>query len=169
MILQTARLTLRELTACDYRALCRIVQDAEVMYAYEHAFSDDEARDWLDKQRWRYTHEGFGLWACCLKTSGEMIGQCGLTMQDTPYGRVVEVGYLFEKAYWHRGFATEAAIVCKEYAFSVLGIDEVFSIIRENNLASQAVAKRNGMSVRGRFVKHYMGIEMPHLIFSARR
>ena len=50
-----------------------------------------------------------------------------------------------------------------------LGLDEVCSIIRDNNLASQAVAKRNGMTVTGRLVKHYYGMDMPHLVFSVRR
>lgn len=98
-----------------------------------------------------------------------MIGQCGLTIQDIPNKRVFEVGYLFQKAYWHNGYATEAAIACKNYAFANLGVDEVYSIVRDSNLASQNVAKRNGMTIVGTFVKHYRGIDMPHYIFSAKR
>ncbi len=169
MILETQRLVLREMTQRDYPALCLILQDEKCMYAYEHAFSDEEAQGWLDKMRWRYANEGFGLWACVLKQTGEMIGQCGLTMQDTPDGRVVEVGYLFRRACWRQGYATEAARACRDYAFDSLGVDEVFSIIRDNNFASQAVARRNGMGERGQFVKHYMGIDMPHIVYSIRR
>ena len=90
-------------------------------------------------------------------------------MQDANGRQVVEVGYLFRRDHWHRGYATEAARACKRYAFDVLDEDEVFSIIRDNNLASQAVARRNGMEPRGMFVKHYRGVEMPHIIFSAYR
>ena len=50
------------------------------MYAYEGAFSDSEAQVWLDRQLERYRQLGFGLWAVILKQTGEMIGQCGLTM-----------------------------------------------------------------------------------------
>ena len=101
--------------------------------------------------------------------SGEIIGQCGITLQDVNGEWVPEVGYLFERAYWHQGFATEAAIACKEYAFSVLGLDTVYSIIRDNNIASQNVAKRNGMTICGRIVKHYYGMDMPHLVYRAER
>ena len=80
MILETERLYLRKMTQEDYPALCRMLQDPEVMYAYEHAFSDTEAHEWLDKQLARYAEYGFGLWAVILKETGEMIGQCGLTM-----------------------------------------------------------------------------------------
>lgn len=165
MVLETKRLLLRQMIQDDLPALCRILQDEEVMYAYEHAFSDAEAADWLNRQLQRYKDDGFGLWAVILKESGELIGQCGLTMQDIPEGRVVEIGYLFRKDCWHKGYATEAAIGCKEYAFDTLGVSEVYSIIRDNNIASQNVARRNGMEVCGQFTKHYYGIDMPHLIF----
>lgn len=168
-ILETPRLLLREMTTSDLTAICRVLQDEKTMYAYEHAFSDEEALAWLNNQLRRYREDGFGLWAVVLKESGEIIGQCGITLQDVNGEWIPEVGYLFERAYWHQGFATEAAIACKEYAFSVLGLDTVYSIIRDNNIASQNVAKRNGMTVCGRIVKHYYGMDMPHLVYRAKR
>ena len=132
--------------------------------------SEEEVRAWLAKQRRRYAEDGFGLWAMVLRQTGAMIGQCGLTWQDRGDGtQCVEVGYLLQRAFWHQGYATEAATACKAYAFQALGLDEVCSIIRDNNLASQAVARRNGMTVTGRLVKHYYGMDMPHLVFSVRR
>ena len=169
VLVETKRLLLRRLERADFGALCEILQDAEVMYAYEHAFSDEEVWEWLERQLARYDRYGFGLWAVILKETGKLIGQCGLTMQSCPEKEVIEVGYFFQKAYWHRGYATEAAVACKEYAFDVLGAEEVYSIIRDNNFASQRVALRNGMELRGRFTKHYYGMDMPHLVYSARK
>ncbi|MBS6474601.1 MAG: GNAT family N-acetyltransferase [Clostridiales bacterium] len=169
MILQTDRLYLRQMRQTDYAALCRILQDAEVMYAYEHAFDDAETQAWLDRQRRRYREDGFGLWAAVLKQTGEMIGQCGITVQQCGADRVLEIGYLFQKAFWHQGYAIEAAAACKEYAFAKLNATEVFSIIRDTNIPSQNVAKRNGMVLRGQLIKRYYGVDMPHLIFSAKR
>ena len=82
MIFETERLFARKLTKDDFGSLCRILQDPEVMYAYEHAFSDAEVNSWLERQLKRYVTDGFGLWAVILKETGSMIGQCGLTMQD---------------------------------------------------------------------------------------
>ena len=139
------------------------------MTAYEHAFSDEEVQAWLDRQLLRYREDGFGLWAVILKETGEFIGQCGLTMQEFDGGWVPEIGYLFRRAFWHRGYAAEAAVGCREYAFQVLGLEEVFSIIRDSNTASQKVAERNGMTLCGKMIKHYYGMELPHLVYSVKR
>lgn len=168
-ILETERLLLREMGQGDFADLCEILQDKETMYAYEHAFSDEEAREWLLRQLDRYKNDGFGLWAVILKSSGEFVGQCGITWQDIDGETVPEIGYLFKKKHWHNGYATEAAKACKNYAFNTLGFDKVYSIIRDNNYASQNVAKRNGMRVVKTFVKHYYGMDMPHLVYEAER
>ena len=150
-MLETERLRLRELEEGDLPALRRILQDPVTMRAYEGAFDEAGVLDWLRNQQRRYREEGRGLWAVLLKDGGEMIGQCGLTYQSWGERRVLEVGYLFERAFWHRGYATEAARACRDYAFDRLGAQEVFSIIRDSNFASQAVARRNGMTLRGGF------------------
>lgn len=169
MLLETKRLYLRKMKQSDFSSLCKILQDKDVMYAYEHAFDDDEVQEWLDRQIKRYKDYGFGLWAVILKETDEMIGQCGLSMQNCSSRQVLEVGYLFQKTFWHKGYASEAAIACKEYAFEILNADEVFSIIRDTNIASQNVAKRNGMAVTDKFIKHYYGVDMPHLVFSTKK
>lgn len=169
MILETERLYLREINQKDFKSLCKILQDEETMYAYEGAFSDAEVQEWLDRQISRYEKWGFGLWAVVLKERDEMIGQCGLTMQPWKEEEVLEVGYLLQRLYWHKGYATEAARACKKYAFDVLNADEVCSIIRDTNTASQNVALRNGMTVRDSWTKHYRGVDMPHYRYVAMR
>ena len=169
MVLETERLSLRRLTQEDFGALCKILQDEETMYAYEGAFTHGEVQDWLDRQLARYEAYGFGLWAVLLKGTGELIGQCGLTMQPWKEEEVLEVGYLFRRDCWHKGYATEAAIACRDYAFTVLGAHEVCSIIRDTNLASQAVARRNGMVPQDTWVKHYRGVDMPHIRFVVKK
>lgn len=166
---ETERLQFRKMNQSDFPDLCKILQDAQVMKAYEGPFSKEEVQDWLDRQLRRYREDGFGLNAVLLKSTGQMIGQCGLTVQEIPGKKVLEIGYLFRKEYWHKGYATEAARAYKQYAFTALNAEEVFSIIRDGNIASQNVAKRNGMSITGSFVKHYRGVDMPHFIFSVKK
>ena len=169
MILETERFYLREMGQDDFPALCKILKDPEVMYAYEGAFSDEEVQEWLDRQISRYRKWGFGLWAAVLKETDEMIGQCGLTMQPWKDEEVLEIGYLFCRKYWHNGYASEAAKACKRYAFEELDADEVCSIIRDTNTASQNVAVRNGMVRKDSWTKHYRGVDMPHFRYAAVR
>lgn len=169
MIFETERLYFREMNQSDFESLCRILQDEETMYAYEGAFRNDEVQEWLDRQVSRYEKWGYGLWAVILKETDTMIGQCGLTMQPWKDNEVLEIGYLFERLYWHKGYATEAAIACKEYAFHSLNAEEVCSIIRDTNIASQKVALRNGMTMTDTWTKHYRGIDMPHFRYVVRR
>lgn len=169
IVLETERLVLRKLTQADLGDLCEILQDEKTMYAYEYAFSDEEAQRWLDRQLQRYAGDGFGLWAMISKETGDFIGQCGLTMQDCEGERLLEIGYLLKRKHWHHGYASEAAIGCKRYAFEVLGAPEVHSIIRDTNIPSQRVAERNGMRPGKSFIKHYHGIDMPHILYTVRK
>ena len=78
-ILETRRLILRELCPNDFHEVCKLLQDNEVMYAYEGAFNGTEVREWLDRQIKRYAEDKVGLWGAVLKENGELIGQCGIT------------------------------------------------------------------------------------------
>ena len=155
MILETERLYFRRMNQNDFKSLCKILQDEKTMYAYEGAFSDGEVQEWLDRQISRYEKWGFG--------------QCGLTMQPWKEEEVLEVGYLLQRNYWHKGYATEAARACKKYAFEILNAKEECSIIRDTNAASQKVAVRNGMTVRDSWTKHYRGVDMLHYRYAAKR
>lgn len=168
-MIETNRLIMREMKPSDYHDLCKILKDKDVMYAYEGPFSDEEVQRWLTNQINRQQDKGLGLNAVSLKETGEMIGQCGLTLQSWKEQTLLEIGYLFQKAYWHKGYATEAAIACKGYAFTHLHADRVCSIIRDTNTASQNVAIRNGMSVIDTWTKHYRNVDMPHFLYSVSR
>ena len=146
-ILETPRLLLREMTQEDFGDLAQMLKDPEVMYAYEHDFSDEDVQVWLDRQRGRYEKYSFGLWAMVLKETGEMIGQAGLTMQPHRGGEVLEIGYLLKKKYWHCGYAREAAeaVIC--HSRDTLGIKRLCAQIDERNERSKQLAQRLGFTL----------------------
>jgi len=165
----TERLTFRALSEADLPSLQAILQDPVAMVAYEGPFSDAECADWLARQQERYARDGFGMWAVRDRDTGEFLGQCGVTTQLIGGQSRLEVGYLFLASNWGRGYAVEAARACRDHAFTVLGADEVWSKIRDSNLASMNVAIRNGMTVRLRWTQPYRGVEMTHLGFRITR
>ena len=146
-ILETPRLRLRELQQSDFDELYAMFNDPLVMRYYPSMRDRQGTQQWLDGMRKGYAAEGYALWAVELRSTGEFVGQCGLLLQDVDGARHVEVGYLFKSAHWHKGYATEAARACKEYAFATLGVPSVISLIRPVNAPSRAVAERNGMKV----------------------
>lgn len=169
IVVETERLLLRELVSDDLPGLCRVLQDEEVTYAYERVFTEKEIGFWLKGQIQCYAMDGFGMWAVVLKETGEMIGHAGISMQVYGDEELPEIGYMFEKAFWHHGYATEAAVACRDYAFRVLGLEKVYSVIRADNMASRAVARRNGMRITGTAYKSVMGKMIPHYMYSVKK
>lgn len=169
LVLETERLLLRQLEETDLDDLKEILQDPIAMVAYEHAFSDEECRDWLDRMMLRQRRDGISLYAVIHKETGEFLGQCGLTMQEVEGRRLPEVGYLFKRRFWHNGYATEAAAACLDYGFTQKGLDTIYCIVKHDNFPSQAVARRNGMDIIHHFDKFYMNKYMPHVLFAKKR
>lgn len=116
----------------------------------------------------RLTQEDFPALCRTLQDPVAMTAYEG-AFSDGEGAGVLEIGYLFQRDRWHRGYATEAARACKAYAFDTLGAAEVSSIIRDTNLPSQRVALRNGMTPRDTMVKHCRGVEMPHTRYAVSR
>lgn len=167
-ILQTTRLELREMRWDNFPLLCQTLQDIEVMYAWEHAFSDGEVRYWLEHNIARYRADGYGYWMAFERDSGECVGQIGLLKEEIFGVNHIGVGWILAKKYWGRGYAGEGAAACRDYAFNVLNAPRVIADIRPHNLASRRVAERIGMREQGAYDKIYNGITMPHLLYVAR-
>ncbi len=81
-LLETDRLFLREMNTDDFDALYKIFSDTDNMQHYPYIFDEKRVRSWIERNINRYRENDFGLWAVCLKDTGEMIGDCGLTLQD---------------------------------------------------------------------------------------
>lgn len=93
----------------------------------------------------RYKFDLGGMNALVCKKTNKLIGLCGLLVQTVDDIEELEIGYSILPKYWKKGYATEAAIKCKEYAFSNNFADSLISIIHIDNIPSQKVAIANGM------------------------
>jgi len=76
-----------------------------------------------------------------MRSERKLVGDCGLVIQEVDGIEELEVGYHFNRKYWGRGFATEAARACMDYAFERLGRRRVISMIRPDNAPSRRVAE----------------------------
>ena len=146
-VLDTERLSLRELVPGDLDFLAAMLADPDVSHHYDRRFSREAADDWLHRQLERYHTDGHGLWLAVEKATGLPVGQVGLMMQTVQGKRRPEIGWLLDRRHWGKGYATEAAAAVRDAAFSRWNYPEVISLIRPANTASQKVAERIGMTV----------------------
>ncbi|MCA5012404.1 MULTISPECIES: GNAT family N-acetyltransferase [unclassified Enterococcus] len=165
-IIENERLYLRELSEDDLEDLCAILQDEETMYAYEAPFTDEKVTDWLNWNLASYQKNQFGLWAIVDKNEENFVGQCGIVYSEVEGKNLLEIGYLLNKRYWHKGYASEASALCLNYAKNILQAQKICSIIRDTNSASQKVAENNGMTIVQEFYKDYSGLPVKHYVYS---
>lgn len=146
LILETARLSLRRFNLKDAAALEPVLGDPETMEFYPAPLDRKGVEGWIQKNLFRYERDGHGLWAVQLKNNAELIGDCGCILQEVEGKNEMEVGYHIRRDLWGRGYATEAARGCMDYALHQLGAPRVISMIRPPNIRSRRVAEKNGMT-----------------------
>lgn len=142
-----------------------ILQDKAVMYAWEHCFTENGVRQWIDKNLVRYEKDGFSYFAAIEKQSNQVVGVMGPLIELINGVLHIGIAYLLKKAFWGKGYATEGVKACMEYAFHVLHADKVIAQIRPSNIRSRNVARAVGMHIEGAYNKRYHGKDMLHLIY----
>lgn len=146
--LLTDRLKLRRWNAADREPFAELNCDPEVMQYLRGPLDRVASDDFIDRIESGFDELGYGLWALQVRSNGEFIGFTGLVRQSfqAHFTPAVEVGWRLSRAAWGHGYATEAGRAALDFAFGVLGLDEVVSITTETNEPSQAVMRRLGMS-----------------------
>ncbi|ALC81244.1 MULTISPECIES: GNAT family N-acetyltransferase [Bacillus] len=145
IIMSTDRLTLRQMRKDDINHLLEIFSDPVAMKYYPSTKDESAANEWIDWTLSNYEKFGLGLWIVEAKETGEFLGQCGIVPQDIEGTIEMEIGYLFVRSKWGNGYATEAALACKNYGFNQLELPKLISLPDINNKPSIKVAERIGM------------------------
>lgn len=158
MKIETKRLILREMTEEDSAPLYRVLADRELMQHYPYTFDEARVRDWIHKNIERYQIFGFGLWAVCLKETSEMIGDCGLTMQNINGQIKPEIGYHIEAEHQQKGYATEAAKAVRDWTFRNTPFNMVYSYMKHTNEPSARTAMAYGCRLMNTFADEQNGI-----------
>ncbi|MEQ1588585.1 MAG: GNAT family N-acetyltransferase [Cyclobacteriaceae bacterium] len=153
---ETGRLIFRKITEQDFSDWLKFFQDpnTSLHWIEEKETPEIACKRWYQKQQWRYDYDKGGMNALIEKSSGRLIGHCGLLVQTVDGISELEVGYSLLPEFWNKGYAFEAAHRCKEYAFQNNFSDSLISIISLTNLPSQKVALKNGMTVERETLYH---------------
>lgn len=158
--LETPRLTLRPFTLDDADPLHRLMDDPEVMRYFPS--TDPPGREQVERlvlsQLAHWEKHDYGWWAVELREKAGLIGWSGL--QYLPETKETEIAYFLGKTFWGRGLATEGAQEGLGYGFETLQLAQVVALVHPENLASQQVIQKLGLSLTGPV--HYFGMDLNH-------
>ena len=147
-MIETQRLKLRRLVPADCAALDVLLGDDEVMASSECGpLGGEEVEAWLRNEIDEYKKSNLaGRLAVVSKSNSQLIGYCGLTLLlDIDGIAECELGYRLIRSAWGNGYATEAAIAVRDYAFTVLNLTRLVALIDPVNKRSIRVAEKLGM------------------------
>ncbi len=146
--IDTPRLVLRPFTMNDVDALYQILQEKDILRYFPSSKPPPRERVELlvSNQLKHWEEHMLGWWAVEPRLSRKLIGWCGL--QFLPETEENEVGFLLSKSFWGQGFATEAAKASLQYGFEDLGLKRIVGITHPENVASQRVLQKLGMSFK---------------------
>ncbi len=157
---ETERLKFRLLRESDFDSWLPLFQDknAALFLGFDvHLSPEKHCNKWFEKVSFRYKNDLGGMNVLIDKNSGRLVGQCGLLVQLVEGIERLEIGYSVLPEFWRKGYASEAAIKCRDYAFQNKFAQSLISIIHVDNLASEKVALKNGMSLE-KTLDNYKGV-----------
>ena len=157
-IIETDRLKLRKFSYSDFDLLFEILSDPETMQHYPTPFDEKRVKGLIEWNLQNYKDHGFGLWAVVLKETGELIGDCGITIQNIDGEFLPEIGYHIHKKYWRRGFGSEAARAVRNWAFENTEYTCLYSYMKYSNIGSYSTAVANGMNKVKEYTDEKKGI-----------
>jgi len=146
IVCETSRLLLRQFTMDDLAPLAAMHVDPEVGRFIGGIKTPEQTRQRLEEWIGEYERYRFSKWAVILRSTGELIGRCGLSLEQIDSVSEWELGWTFARAHWGRGYATEAAAAAMQHCFHKLGLRRLISLIDPRNSASARVATRIGMA-----------------------
>jgi len=141
--LRTSRLQLRPWREEDIAPFLEMSTDPLVT---EYLPQADET--WVARARAHWDEHGFGQWVVEIPGEASFIGVVGLGVVafEAPFTPAVDVAWRFARAYWGRGYASEAARAALDYGFDELGLDEIVALTVPANHRSSRVMERLGMT-----------------------
>jgi RimJ/RimL family protein N-acetyltransferase len=122
-----------------------------------------ETADCVAAQLRRYAHDGLGLWTITFKNSDEAIGDCGLVRHEVDGAMETDIGWHQLRAQWGQGYATEAALASRDYAFVKLRVERLVAQIHPENYASRRVAEKIGMRLLKDYF-HWRGLRLLYVV-----
>lgn len=147
-LFKSERLGFRNWKSSDLSGMAKINADSEVMKFFPQTQNSSDTQDFIERMQKQFTEYGYCYFAVELLADSTFIGFIGIAYQTykADFTPCTDIGWRLSQEYWGKGYATEGAKRCLEYAFQDLALDKVLSIAPKNNENSEAVMTKIGMS-----------------------
>jgi len=157
-VIKTQRLGLRNWLITDLAPFVEMSQDEDVMEFFPKLLNEEESKNFIERMQLHFQEHGFCYFAVDELATGKFIGFVGMLHQNfkSNYTPSVDIGWRLSKSAWGKGFASEAAQSCLDYAFSELKLNEVYAFATVKNKNSEAVMKKIGMNYIDTFNHPYL-------------
>ena len=143
--IHTAHLSLRPLLPEDAVLLYQIYQSEGVLRYFPNPVPPplEAVHRFIAGQSVHWEQYGYGDWAVVPNNENQIIGWAGL--QYLPELDETEVGFLLDRPFWGRGYATEVAQASLGYGFKNFLLEHIIALVHPDNLASSGVIEKCGM------------------------
>ena len=143
--IETERLWLRPFAPEDAPTMHQILNGPDVLKYFPgpQTVTEAQVERMINRILAHWQEHGYGLWAVEERTTGALLGRCGLQLITET--NEVEIDFILDPACWGQGFATEAGLASLKFGFEQLNLAEVVGIVHPENLASQRVLQKLGM------------------------
>lgn len=157
-VIETPRLILRQFKPDDFALFAGLMADTDVNALLKTVSDEEENKKIFAGVLEQYKKDGFSKWAVFEKSTGAFVGRAGVNKVAGVDG-LTEVGYILHKAFWGKGYATELAKACYDYAVNQLGLEDIYSLCHADNKPSAAVMKKFGLTYKDNVFYPFLGDE----------
>lgn len=163
-IFKSKRLGFRNWTEPDLEKMFEINSDNRVMEFFPNNPTKRETSKFIERMKKQYSKKKYCYFAVDILDSGRFIGFIGLSDQNlkNDFSPFVDIGWRLNWEYWGKGFATEGALRCLEFAKKELKLKSILSIAPYVNKNSVKVMEKIGMLKIKSFV-HPLLLNQPRL------
>jgi len=146
--IHTQRLVLRPFETGDVQGIAEMLSDPETTRWIGGVKTATEAAASVMRMKESFKGRGWGTLAVIVKDTSQCVGYCGV--RPLACTQEVEIAFGLAKAYWRRGYGTEAATACIDATFRALPLDSIVATVYPDNSGSIAVLKKLGMREESR-------------------
>ncbi len=151
--IQTERLGLRNWKETDLKAMIALNQDPKVMQFFPSMSDETQTLEYIKRMQAQFAKTNYCYFAAEILDTQEFIGFIGIMYQDyeAEFTPCVDIGWRLKQGAWGKGYATEGAKACLDYAFNDLKLETIYSVAPLVNSPSISVMKKIGMSLSTTF------------------